>query len=372
MLPFVKSAYFQDLLDGYPESVVIFNTDGYAYACNQRARDLFGFSRDEDFKGRLWDELLPGIDDHIAYRAYMNDAHNHQEGRRPPLEAGYTLNNGVRLRLSLTTSLLVEYSKIFGILLSMTDVTHIYAMHERQRRYLEERHAMEQQRTRSLTQLSDAVAHQLRNPAMAIAGFARIAMRKSGNDSLCEYLDGILEETVRLESIVRAVASFNAIHPSQPRRILLKELVARAVDMVLKQGPEKWSAIPLIIDVEETAVTVDVDLTTSMLAELATNALDAVASIRKPDSNPGEVYIGAGVENGVRYEVADTGPGIDPDFLPFVFDPFFTTKPDGVGMGLTRARRMASELGLDITLQRGQNGGVLVILSENDDDSEIV
>ena len=197
MLPFIQSAYFQDLLNGYPEGVIIFNTDGYAYACNERALDILGATRVEDFKGRLWDDLLPGIDDQIAFLEYVRDSHNHS-GRRPPLEAGYTMADGARLRLSLTTSLLVEYEKIFGILLSMTDVTHIYAMHERQRRFLEERHAMERERTQSLTQLSDAVAHQLRNPAMAIAGFARIALRKAGDNGLHEYLEGILEESVRL------------------------------------------------------------------------------------------------------------------------------------------------------------------------------
>ncbi len=37
---------------------------------------------------------------------------------------------------------------------------------------------------------------------------------------------------------------------------------------------------------------------------------------------------------GIRFEVADTGCGIDPAIRERIFDPFFTTKPIGEGTGL--------------------------------------
>lgn len=40
----------------------------------------------------------------------------------------------------------------------------------------------------------------------------------------------------------------------------------------------------------------------------------------------------------VLVQVADSGPGLDPQLLEHVFDPYFTTKPHGMGMGLAICR----------------------------------
>jgi signal transduction histidine kinase len=44
--------------------------------------------------------------------------------------------------------------------------------------------------------------------------------------------------------------------------------------------------------------------------------------------------LSANDDSGVRVEVRDCGPGVDPDGVERIFEPFYTTKPDGIGMGL--------------------------------------
>ena len=80
------------------------------------------------------------------------------------------------------------------------------------------------------------------------------------------------------------------------------------------------------------------------------NAADALAAQAKADAaagrktRPGRVKVRiAPVAGGVRVQVQDNGPGIDPDVLPRIFEPRFTTKHGqvrfglGLGMGLAKS-----------------------------------
>ncbi len=65
-----------------------------------------------------------------------------------------------------------------------------------------------------------------------------------------------------------------------------------------------------------------------VVMNLLSNAVDAC-----PEG--GTVTVRSRAEgDGVRIEVCDTGPGIDPLIRDRIFDPFFTTKPVGEGTGL--------------------------------------
>ena len=47
----------------------------------------------------------------------------------------------------------------------------------------------------------------------------------------------------------------------------------------------------------------------------------------------------------VIIEVTDTGPGPPPEVAETLFEPFVTSKPEGVGLGLALAHRVAVEHG---------------------------
>ncbi|MEJ2483127.1 MAG: HAMP domain-containing sensor histidine kinase [Gemmatimonadota bacterium] len=79
-----------------------------------------------------------------------------------------------------------------------------------------------------------------------------------------------------------------------------------------------------------------------ILENLVGNAVDAVGA------GGGTVKVKvatAGDGERVRIEVADDGPGLAPDELARIFEDFFTTKPGGTGLGLSVARRLATDLG---------------------------
>jgi signal transduction histidine kinase len=93
-----------------------------------------------------------------------------------------------------------------------------------------------------------------------------------------------------------------------------------------------------------------------ILLNLSSNAIEAMAG------RGGQLSLRAGVRGesgrqGVRVEVADTGPGIPPETLVRIWEPFFTTKAKGTGLGLSIVRGLVAEqpgAALDVESQPGR------------------
>jgi CheY-like chemotaxis protein len=87
----------------------------------------------------------------------------------------------------------------------------------------------------------------------------------------------------------------------------------------------------------------------SRLAQVLVNLLvNAAQAFALPEPSRNLVTIGADTVGGyLVLEVADNGPGIDPEALPRIFDPFFTTKPvgQGTGLGLSISHSIVTALG---------------------------
>jgi len=122
----------------------------------------------------------------------------------------------------------------------------------------------------------------------------------------------------------------------------------------------------LVLDLEpqaERAIRGDGALLRRVLENLIANAVDAMEGRGTLTLRTGDSLDAGRAE--VRITVADSGPGIDDDFLrDRLFQPFATTKRGGLGLGLYQSRSIVRAHGGELTAGRTAGGGAafLVVL----------
>lgn len=349
MLPFIQSSYLTTLLECFSAGVVIMNGRGDVYAANDMAGRMLGVAHDDLLKAGFERDILPRFEERSSVARLMSLARD-QDAHPEPVQARCSHPELGMRHYTLSISRLVEYGKVFGIVLQMADVTHIYEMHEREKRMLEER-------SESLAHLSMAIAHQIRNPLMTIGGFASLLPRKiDQGQPVTQFIQGIQDGARRLEDIVRAVTQYTSPRQHARRATDLRALAKEALDRL---GPLPGRVAVETGTPDEAIPTwfLDPELTRDSLVEILQNSLDALAQ------TGGTIRVGWREESAdLLLEVRDDGPGIAPECLPFLFDPFFTTKAVGVGMGLAKARRWSREQAGELNICNSPEGGTLAVL----------
>src|SRR2546422_219520 len=148
-----------------------------------------------------------------------------------------------------------------------------------------------------------------------------------------------------------------APQPSGFEIAALSDIIGRVREIA--QPRLSLSNIRAQISVAERLPPIRADVTQLEMAllNLVTNALDAM-----PDG--GTLSITAAPRlDGIRVEVADTGPGIPADIIERLFDPWVTTKPtgQGTGLGLAIVHDVVRAHGGSVSAYNQATGAVFVI-----------
>ncbi|MSR58384.1 MAG: HAMP domain-containing histidine kinase [Planctomycetaceae bacterium] len=196
------------------------------------------------------------------------------------------------------------------------------------------------ERTRLLAQLAGGLAHQLRN---GVAG-ARLALqlhqRRCPSVSADTSLDVALRQLSLTETQVRGLLSLGRAEIREATWCDVGELLAE-IEPLLRPTCEHAGVVlsTRFPTVDSTGVVVEVEGLRAAILNLGLNAIEAAG-------RRGSVSMEARRDGlFVTIDVCDTGPGPPPDIADSLFDPFVTGKPEGVGLGLSLARRIAVEYG---------------------------
>ena len=200
------------------------------------------------------------------------------------------------------------------------------------------------ERLATIGQMAAQIAHEVRNPLNALGLNAEMLADDvtSGNqEEAIETLGAIRDEIARLTEITEAYLALGRLPPLRldpyPLGALIKELVRFQGEELERGGVEV--ALELPDDLPE--VLVDPSQLRQALLNIVRNAGEALSS-----GGGGTLTISARVDGEeLRLDVADDGPGMDPEHVARIFDPFFSTKERGSGLGLPITHQVIAEHG---------------------------
>jgi signal transduction histidine kinase len=154
---------------------------------------------------------------------------------------------------------------------------------------------------------------------------------------------------------------------SAPRRvesITLESLLTRVTPPLAQRA--RLSGMDLQIDNADGATPLEFDA--EAIGRILCNLVDNAAKYAHNGSAP-RVHLEASIQNDLlRLSVRDHGPGIAAEQSGAIFAPFERGGRDpadpvpGVGLGLALARRMARDMGGDLTLDRSVGIGACFLL----------
>jgi signal transduction histidine kinase len=205
---------------------------------------------------------------------------------------------------------------------------------------------LEQERLSALGQVAADIAHEIRNPLVAIGGFARrLVERATGDPSSARYSRIIMDETARLERILDDVLLYTRQKNLNLKPLDLNALAEEVISLSEPLLTARNISIERNYDPSLPPVSADRDQLHQVLVNITLNAEQAMG-----EGGRLTVKTFSDVEDGrpwVCVSITDTGPGIEPALKERIFDPFFSTKPigEGTGLGLSICKKIVEDHG---------------------------
>ena len=211
------------------------------------------------------------------------------------------------------------------------------------------------------------LSHELRTPLNAVLGWTRMLRRGTippeRTESILDTIERnaaaqmqIIEELLDLSSMAAGNLRLN-IAP-----VDLRELIGGAIETLRPAADAKSITLSLSIDHNVSDLAGDTARLRQVLWNLLANAVKFT-----PAGGRIEVTAKEGPAD-LEISVRDSGPGIDPEFLPHVFEPFrrgesLTTRTvGGLGVGLAIVRHLVEAHGGTVTADNAYgNGSIFVV-----------
>lgn len=293
--------------------------------------------------------LLPTGDNRLALAGTAHDL-SEQKRQQAALQAAYEQIAADRNELEMLNTQLEQ-----KVAEKTADLVRALEQLERQNQAL-------QQLDRLKSDFVSLVSHELRAPLANISGGIEVLLSSGSKlpERARQNLELVQGQIQRLSHFVETILDLSALDagklPLYPAPVSLSSIVSTLQNQVQHlQGAERihWNISPNL-----PPALADEQALSSVLFHLLDNALKYAPQ--------GEITISAEVKDERLFvHVADQGPGIPEESMPFLFDRFYRLESSdaqsvyGHGLGLYIVMRLLNAMGGEITVQNQPQGGAL-------------
>ncbi|SHF38151.1 PAS domain S-box-containing protein [Desulfacinum infernum DSM 9756] len=324
---------YSDLVQNVPLMIFSLRRDFGLDFVNQACRTLLGFEPDEVCGRPGW--LLERIfeDDRARLESYFKQGFSGSPGPafvecRFIHREGHLIHCLIKSFLPLWHGTQRGWPHLEGIAVDITD------------RVLLEKALVQKEKLKTLGAVAAEVAHEIRNPLVALGGFAR-RLKKTYPDS--EEARIILDECRRLEKILDRIRNYLSPVEVSPGVHSLEEILRRCKDLLSMEFERRGMTCTLSVDPNLPQLYVDPDLLMQVFINLVRNALQAM---KKGDELQVKAYesdqhILIRFRNPCKYELPEDQDAL---FLPF--------DEGGQSIGLPLCYRLVRTMGGLLTFER--------------------
>lgn len=317
----------------FVQTVTEFDTGRYLYV-NDCFVEVAGYAREEAI-GKTSLEL--GLIADHSHRDWLKHALR-QRGRVARKKLRFRLRSG-DVRIGLFDAEMIRLDGNDLILSTVSDISDQLSA--------EHRYRLQKQRVALVQELAATLAHDVRNPLAGIKGVADAFLeRRRLTRQEREWMEAVRGEVLKIDSRLKELLYLT--QPSVPtvlEHCSLSALIRRTVLLASHQArsiPDRKIDFEFI---DETDEPLKLAINSAPLEDAILNlVINAIESIEKR----GRVTVtltrrrNALDQDEALITVSDTGCGILDENRERIFEPFFTTKPQGTGIGLASAKRIAA------------------------------
>ena len=218
-------------------------------------------------------------------------------------------------------------------------------------------------RLSSLGMLTAGLAHEIRNPLVAIRTFTQLLPERYQEAEFRNSFQALaLKEVDRICGLINDLLSF--ARPSTPNvsEEDANEIVDGIVRILDTEAKEREVLMYRYLALDLPKIFIDKEQIKQVSMNVILNALQSIEGRGVVEVST-RLFSKNGTEQYVQIEVRDSGAGIPQKDIEDIFNPFFTTKKDGSGLGLSISHQIVQEHGGYIVVESQVGKGTTFLIN---------